>query len=59
MKDNIFKIPAENTEIKIIGWGVITIHKVRYPNIEGTKELAVHYTGLNGGCGSVDSKELN
>lgn len=56
MKMNTFKIPAEDTEIKIIGWGVITITKISEPNIEGTTELAVHYKGLNGGCGSVDSK---
>lgn len=56
MKNNKFKIPAEDTEIKIIGWGIITINRIKNPNIEGTTELAVHYKGLNGGCGSVDSK---
>jgi len=56
MKKNMFKIPAEDTEIKIIGWGIITINRIKNPRFEDTKELAVHYKGLNGGCGSVDSK---
>ncbi len=56
MKMNKFKIPAEDTEIKIIGWGVITIANIKNPRSRRRTELAVHYDGLNGGCGSVDEK---